>query len=479
MSQVQNTLLHNYVQPITVVAIAYIAGSKRFIQHFPGASQGGLCLGAVLGAIGALASPKLLRTKKDEPHFYSFSRIAACLSLGTLFAYASVKSLTGRLTLSLPASFNFIGVEIVAAGIFAGMSLLISKPQADEKKPHPISTERDKPKEPPTHTKDGKLLNKKETPPPSPKDTKNHTPPIVEGKDQEVETRPLSDLNKGELEKYTKEHPSLSVEGQFALNQARQAQGLDVVWPQGITQEQLKFASDQDQVALLHQLYKKHPLALEMCEQSLRDSLTKLFLTDATLSKFPSVHKTLIGLSLEQISNLTKEEAQFAFDQMDSDATQTNFEKLLPSKQFAYNIAFEKHGITPFWIDPITPKHVEALPTIPQGVEWMHAKFLKYPVAFACLDEQVHESLLKLFADREVILSPQDLLKNLDEQSIKDLDLAIVSDWHEYFGYELDHWEKQNPEIQTAFLKCFESHKIVIDTDLLPKGASKGNCTIS
>ena len=160
MSQVQNTLLHNYVQPITVVAIAYIAGSKRFIQHFPGASQGGLCLGAVLGAIGALASPKLLRTKKDEPHFYSFSRIAACLSLGTLFAYASVKSLTGRLTLSLPASFNFIGVEIVAAGIFAGMSLLISKPQADEKKPHPISTERDKPKEPPTHTKDGKLLNK-------------------------------------------------------------------------------------------------------------------------------------------------------------------------------------------------------------------------------------------------------------------------------------------------------------------------------
>ena len=475
MSQVQNTLLHKYVQPITVLAIAYLAGSKRFIQYFPEASRGGLCLAAGLGAIGTLASPKLLRTKKDEHHVYSFTRVAACLSLGTLMAYASTKSLTGRLTLSFPAASHFIGVEVVAAGTFAGMSLLLSKPRPQKNDTPPTtSTGRDKH---PTHTKDGKPLGKENSPPSS---TKKINPQDEKEKPREPEVRPLSALNKKELEKYTEENPSLPLEKQFALNQARQAQGLEVVWPAGITQKHLQYASDQDQVVLLHLFYKKHPLALEVCEKSLRDSLTQLFSADATLSAFPPVHETLIGLSLEQIDALTKEEAQFAFDQMDSKKTSTSFHKLVSSKQVAYKVTMKKYGMNDFWINPITLAHVDALPTIPQGVEWMHEEFLEYPLEFAQLDTETKEPLLKLFVDLTPIPSPQDLLKDLDDEKIQTLDEDTVCEWHQYFTGELGLWSTLTPDMQTAFLSCFETHKIDVDRDLLPKGAShQGNCTIS
>jgi len=126
MSQVQNNILHRYIQPAFLVAIAYVAGSKRFIQYFPGASQGGLCLAAGIGSGIAFISPNiktpaLFKTEKNETAIHSCIRVIISLALGTIIEHVISKGLKGRV------NFRFIIFETVYAGLFSFISSMISQ----------------------------------------------------------------------------------------------------------------------------------------------------------------------------------------------------------------------------------------------------------------------------------------------------------------------------------------------------------------
>ena len=84
MRQVQNNVLYNYVQPALFLSVALLAGSKRCIQYFPGASQNGLVLSAALGSGLTLASQQIVFEK--ESAYHSFARVTACLALGAIVA---------------------------------------------------------------------------------------------------------------------------------------------------------------------------------------------------------------------------------------------------------------------------------------------------------------------------------------------------------------------------------------------------------
>ncbi|MGE0199002.1 MAG: hypothetical protein AB7S94_09640, partial [Simkaniaceae bacterium] len=118
MSQVQNSTLHNYVQPALILGSAFLSG--RFIEHFPGASQGGLLLTAALGTGTALVSQK--GASANETPFYSFMRVTASLALGTILAPYAAKALKGRADIAMPAALRFAAVETVLAAVLAVVS---------------------------------------------------------------------------------------------------------------------------------------------------------------------------------------------------------------------------------------------------------------------------------------------------------------------------------------------------------------------
>lgn len=125
MSQVQNNTALNYIQPLLITGIAYLAGSKRFIQHFPGASQGGLALAGGLGSLFAYGSQKAVAHKwpgKEESFLLSFARVSTAFGISTLATHFIAKSLKGRVNLSLPAAGKFIAVEAALTLGLAGVS---------------------------------------------------------------------------------------------------------------------------------------------------------------------------------------------------------------------------------------------------------------------------------------------------------------------------------------------------------------------
>ena len=128
MSQVQNNTLHNFVQPAALLTLAYLAGSKRFIQYFPGASQGGLCLAAGVGSAIALASPHISKPEclktdtNNENALHSFIRVTASLALGTILTHVADKVLKGRVSLCIHATGRLIAFETLFAGLVAGIS---------------------------------------------------------------------------------------------------------------------------------------------------------------------------------------------------------------------------------------------------------------------------------------------------------------------------------------------------------------------
>ena len=120
MSQVQNNVLHNFVQPALFLGAVFFAGSSRNIQYFPGASKGGLFLSAGLGTALALGSQKIASDKETAQE--SFFRVSASLVLGAAIAPFAAKALKGRVELSFLSSLRMAGVELVLAAAVAGIS---------------------------------------------------------------------------------------------------------------------------------------------------------------------------------------------------------------------------------------------------------------------------------------------------------------------------------------------------------------------
>ena len=142
MSQVQNNILHNWVQPAVFLSAAWLAGSNRYIQYFPGATQKGLVLSATLGSGFTLASQFTL-TNQEEPAYQSFIRVTASLALGMILAPYVAKKLKGRADLSLSASLRFGVLETLASIALVSASYSIAKEPLQ--KPHTKAFQKQQP----------------------------------------------------------------------------------------------------------------------------------------------------------------------------------------------------------------------------------------------------------------------------------------------------------------------------------------------
>lgn len=117
MSQIQNSTLHNYVQPAVLIAAAFAASSSRFIEYFPGASPGGLRIRGVVGATFALASQKWV--VEEESPSQSLLRATTSFAAGGLASLATTKGLKGRVELSPSAALQLTAVQFVYGVVIA------------------------------------------------------------------------------------------------------------------------------------------------------------------------------------------------------------------------------------------------------------------------------------------------------------------------------------------------------------------------
>ena len=139
MSQIQNNILHNWVQPAVFLSAAFLAGSQRYIQFFPGATQNGLVLSATIGSGFTLASQFTL-TNQQESAYHSFTRVTACLALGMIITPYAAKQLNGRADISIPASLRFGVLETIASMTLAGVSYSIAKEPHVKANPEALGT---------------------------------------------------------------------------------------------------------------------------------------------------------------------------------------------------------------------------------------------------------------------------------------------------------------------------------------------------
>ena len=103
-----------YGAPLLFVAAAFLAGSKRLIKHFPGASQKGLVCSTALGSAGVIASG--LKNSGEGCDYDRRVYSIAGLAITAIAAPALAKSLLGRADLNFRASLRFAFIQGVIFG---------------------------------------------------------------------------------------------------------------------------------------------------------------------------------------------------------------------------------------------------------------------------------------------------------------------------------------------------------------------------
>jgi len=112
MEQVQNNFIHAFAPLALFSAVAYLAGSKRCLQHFPNATQEGLILSGVLGGVAVAGNRIYEEQLKDKPfkrHLFVLGSLAVCAAL----APHVVNVLNSSAKITRVASFRFAVLEAV------------------------------------------------------------------------------------------------------------------------------------------------------------------------------------------------------------------------------------------------------------------------------------------------------------------------------------------------------------------------------
>ena len=455
------------------MVIAYLAGSKRCIQFFPGASRGGLLLAAGIGSAATLASPHIpapafLKTdQKKEGALHSLIRVTASLALGTLTAHFADKILKGRVSLCMHAAGRFIALETVIALAFAAYS-------ASQVAPTPGGSG------------DPKTLEEKHAAYLKDPDTWNKLPekersefakqcfdkdlpalPIKEGDFDsklfaELPIQDVAKLTKNQLEWFSAictRGLALTIDQEFDLNAARQEEGLNPVWDdKGMPSEYVEYLLGKDKASILHPYFSENPLALAQLELEEVVS-TEVFNKASGLDPIANGHEVLISLKTDEIDALTKDEAHFASAYIESDKTLTDFNKLSPEQQIAFNITFSNHEI---WIWPITEEHLAAIQNLEGAVGWAHQEFVRAPVAFAAIEDKVRESLVQLFVanGKSSIEDAHELLRSLTVEGIEQFGQPDAWDWNQFFEAYPNKWSDVDSKIQQALCESFIASEI-------------------
>lgn len=127
MIPIPRQYIQTAVPPIIFIGVAFLAGSKRLIQYFPGASRTGLLCSSSLASTAVIGSGLKFPEEWTDRH----RRISVAIGLVITFVIApsTAKELTGRADLNFKASFCFTFIQ---AGSFIGVEVLLSIPKVDD-----------------------------------------------------------------------------------------------------------------------------------------------------------------------------------------------------------------------------------------------------------------------------------------------------------------------------------------------------------
>lgn len=477
MSQVQNNTLHNIAQPITFMAIAYLAGSKRCIQFFPGASRGGLLLAAGIGSAATLASPHIpapafLKTdQKDESARHSLIRVTASLALGTLTAHFADKILKGRVSLCMHAAGRFIALETVIALAFAAYSASQVAPTPGGGDPKTLEEKHA------AYKKDLDSWNKlpeKERSEFAKKCFDNKNLAALPLKEGDFDIKLFAELPKQDVAKLTANQLewfsaictrglTLTVEQEFALNAARDTKGLDATWV-NVTQAHIKYALDEDLTTLLHGYYSTHADAWDALDDKTRGAFVLAWFK----GDLPVVSTEKAKVCLEAFKKDLSDDDDLSTYTKNQIEWLTELSSLFKSDmnaQFALNATRQTHGLDPVWNDDVTKGYVEY--ALDQGqAALIHGYFSENPFALALIESKANgitEAVNKAYnaAGLAPIPNAHDILTGLKTDEI---DALSKNEAHFASAYMVDKDTPTNfntnlsPEQQLAYNAVFEKH---------------------
>ena len=468
MSQVQNSRLHNYIQPIALMAVAYIAGSKRFIRYFPGASQGGLCLATGLGVATTLASPHIktpafLQTDiEKESAMHSFMRVASSLALGTIAAPIVTKFLKGRVSFCVHAAGRLMGLEGLFTCVFVGLSSIQDNIPVPKTKKEHFQTIEEKHANFLQNIDSWNALSKKQRSHLAQEFYHADLPvlPLGEGELDTAYFEPTPDflmLSRNQLEWYTALYLhclDLNVEQSFALNAARQRKQLPSKWKE-LGKAHCQYGIDTGQVELFIEWYQKNPRALAQIGKELLHKLQKVWVDDS-VCKVLFLNQSVYALSGQEISTLCEEDIIFMWYYLGLLEAR---EKCSAEQQVGLNTAFSRHGMRTYWIWPLTEAHLTAIQTIDGALKWAHEELVKVPIAFGAVADNVRIPLILLFRfnGMKPIEDADRLLTQVSGQEILSLDSDYAQDWKQFFEAYPEKLKEQNSDHQVLFHAIFRA----------------------
>ena len=380
MSQIQNSTLHNYVQPALILGSAFLAG--RFIEHFPGASQGGLFLTAALGTGTALVSQK--GASANETPFYSFMRVTASLVLGAILAPYAAKALKGRATIAMPAALRFAAVETVLAAVLATVSSRMISLQAE-------------------HTKYANDLGAWEAL------TEEARTTLV--KQFYIADLPAIDLSDAPIKRETfaeyRDFPRMSAhqlawhieaafyildyapKDLFGLNLALKSKGLELAFDGEVNQDVIDYAQGKpDCINLLYEYYTENPFDFAI------DSEESFTIGDLFAGKAPiaTLKEHLQTLEPEDFRFFDEDHLQFIYDAIEEGSSLQ--QKDLPlAQQIAFNREAHIEGINTLKIWPITQEVVDFILADDATLEWFHAEYKEKLAEFGKIEGGLRATL--------------------------------------------------------------------------------------
>ena len=108
------------LEPVAFIGLALLAG--RLIQHFPGASKGGLVMAAGVSSVSSLIYDRIC---PDHSYLKTLCWKATVIAFATVCTGLAAKALKGRADISMQAAAKFGAVEFVFAAIIAKVTYKI------------------------------------------------------------------------------------------------------------------------------------------------------------------------------------------------------------------------------------------------------------------------------------------------------------------------------------------------------------------
>lgn len=343
MSQVQNNVLHNFIQPALFMTAAYFAGTKRFIETFPGATQNGLLLSAGIGSVFALGSQKF--SDDTETPYHSLARAVISLALGAIVAPYAAKALKGRADITLPAALRLTLLESVFAATLAGISSQMQKTTPPP--PNPTLQE--------IHAAFVKenakweALSKEERGAKAKAFYDAELLPITTRSDLEFDVDPFildpdfDSLSANQLRwYYLTPHiwSKLSIEKLSELAQALCDQNITTIAAMNPTFRDALSCKDGP-LDLLHPYYIEHPLEF----WAFPNFQFFQVLLENERGKIPKINDALKASTPEIIAELSERAVRDLHERLEGKKLKTKWESLQPNQQEAFNLRFAALGL--------------------------------------------------------------------------------------------------------------------------------------